>query len=374
MRNQTQAPLGLGRLSGNDAGISGQTSHHRGASSNPDGRFEPLQRDAVDDGWWREDDLPPLRTSLGIDTARSVITRNQSPDIPFDRSINPYRGCEHGCIYCYARPSHAYLGLSPGLDFESRLFAKPDAARLLAAELRRPSYRCAPIAIGTNTDPYQPIENRQRIMRSILEVLVEFGHPLTITTKSALILRDLDLLERMAARKLVQVAVSITTLDRGLARILEPRASVPEKRLAAIGRLAEAGIPVMVNVAPVIPAVTVHEMEAILGAAATRGASAASWILLRLPGEVALLFDQWLGQHLPARRNHVISLLKQSRRGLLNDPSFHGRFSGSGPYAELIGNRFRQACRRLGLGRLDPLTTSLFAPPPRPGDQLTLFD
>ncbi|MDR3435970.1 PA0069 family radical SAM protein [Telmatospirillum sp.] len=347
---------------------------HRGAPTNPDGRFERRQRFAVDDGWWQDDDLPPLRTTVGSDSARTIITRNDSPDIPFEQSINPYRGCEHGCIYCYARPSHAYLGLSAGLDFETRLYAKPNAASLLEAELRRPGYRCRTIAIGTNTDAYQPIERSRKIMRGIIEVLAAFRHPVTITTKSALIVRDIDLLAPMATLDLVGVAVSLTTLDREMAAILEPRAAVPAKRLEAIRHLSEAGIPTMVNVAPVIPALTDHEMEDILAAAADHGVAAASWILLRLPHEVKDLFDQWLARHVPDRRRHVLSLMRQSRQGKLNDPRFGHRFSGTGAYADLLETRFRLACRRLGLDRQPhrSLRDDLFTPPARPGDQLTL--
>jgi DNA repair photolyase len=335
--------------------------HHRGATANPDGRFEHHHRNSVDDGWWQEDDLPPLKTTLGLDRARRIITTNDSPDIPFDQSINPYRGCEHGCIYCYARPSHAYLGLSSGLDFETKLFAKPDAADLLDAELRRSVYRCATIAIGTNTDPYQPVERRQRIMRSLLEVLQAFRHPVCITTKSALVLRDIDILAPMAADGLASVTVSITTLDRDLARRLEPRAAVPSRRLAAIRDLARAGVPTAVSVAPVIPAAS--------------GASAASWILLRLPFEIKDLFDQWLARHAPGRRTHVLSLLRACRHGKLNEAAFGRRFAGEGPFAALLEARFQLALRRLGLsGRpRRHLRTDLFAVPPRPGDQLSLF-
>jgi DNA repair photolyase len=345
----------------------------RGAPSNPDGRFERHRREEVDDGWWREDDLPPLKTTLEPDRARSVITRNQSPDIPFDRSINPYRGCEHGCIYCYARPTHAYLGLSPGLDFETRLFAKPEAGVLLDQELRRPGYRCQPIAIGTNTDPYQPVERRAGIMRAILGVLAAFAHPVTITTKSALILRDRDILADMARRRLVSVTVSITTLDRDLARRLEPRAAVPAARLATLKGLADAGIPVAVNVAPVIPGLTDSEMEAILDAAAGNGATAASWLLLRLPFEVSDLFSDWLALHAPNRRDRVLTLLRQCRGGRLNDPRFGHRFAAQGPFAAMLRDRFRIASRKLGLVDRPILRTDLFRPPPRPGDQLSLF-
>jgi DNA repair photolyase len=348
---------------------------HRGAATNPEGRFERHQRDRVDDGWWPDDDLPPLKTIVSDDASRSVITRNDSPDIPFDLSINPYRGCEHGCIYCYARPSHAYLGLSAGLDFETRLFAKPDAPRLLAAELRRPSYRCQTIAIGTNTDPYQPIERQRKIMRGIVKVLADFHHPLCITTKSALVARDIDLLAPMAAQGLASVAVSITTLDRDLARRLEPRAALPTKRLATIGALAKAGIPTAVMVAPVIPALTDGEMEAILAAAANQGVTAAGWTLLRLPFEVKDLFDEWLRRHAPGRHDHVLSLIRQTRNGKLNDSRFGRRFTGNGPMAELLAKRFHLAARKLGLNPTPAriLRTDLFSPPSQPGDQLRLL-
>lgn len=348
---------------------------HRGSASNPDGRFKRHRRDAIDDGWWQDDDLPPLKTTLTREHARRIITANDSPDIPFTQSINPYRGCEHGCIYCYARPSHAYLGLSSGLDFETKLFAKPDAAALLERELRRTGYRCQTIAIGTNTDPYQPIERRQRIMRSILEVLRVFRHPVCITTKSALVVRDIDLLAPMAAEGLASVALSITTLDRDLARRLEPRAAVPAQRLAAIRALAAAKIPVAVSVAPVIPGLTDHEMERILETAAAHGAGSASWTLLRLPFEIKELFDQWLAQHTPGRRTHVLVLLRDLRQGKLSDATFGRRFTGGGPLSALLNDRFHLALRRLGLSERPPrlLRTDLFAAPPRRGDQMTLF-
>lgn len=348
---------------------------HRGAGSNPDGRFEAQRREAMDDGWWQDDDLPPLRTTVTLDKCRTIITRNSSPDIAFDQSINPYQGCEHGCIYCFARPSHAYWGLSAGLDFETRLFAKPDAPRLLETELRRPGYRCKTIALGTNTDPYQPIERRQRIMRGIVEVLAAFRHPLCITTKSALVVRDIDLLAPMAAEGLASVAVSVTTLDRDLARRLEPRAAAPERRLAAIQALAAAGIPTAVMVAPVIPGLTDHEMESILAAGAERGACSAAWILLRLPHEVSGLFEQWLLHHAPGRHDHVLSLLRQAHGGKLYDSGFGRRMTGNGPLSTLLDGRFRLAVGRLGLDRgpSRALRTDLFAPPPRPGEQLALF-
>jgi len=346
----------------------------RGALDNPTGRFEHHDRPAEDDGWWQEDELPPLRTSVAVDTSRSVIVRQSSPDIPFDRSINPYRGCEHGCVYCYARPSHNYLGLSAGLDFETKLFAKPDAALLLDQELRQSSYHCKPIAIGTNTDPYQPIERERRIMRAILEKLAAFHHPVTITTKSALVMRDLDLLAPMAALGLARVALSITSLEGDLARRLEPRASSPPKRLAAIRALSAEGIPTMVMVAPLIPALTDSELENILAAAADAGAGHAAWILLRLPFETKELFDQWLQHHRPERRDHILSLIRQARAGKLNESAFGQRFTGQGPYVEMIQQRFALTCRKLRLNQGRPaLRCDLFAVPPRPGDQLA-FD
>jgi len=344
-----------------------------GALTNPAGRYDRQQGEAVDDGWWRDEDLPPLRTSVGKDASRSVIMRQTSPDIPFDLSINPYRGCEHGCVYCYARPSHNYLGLSSGLDFETRLFYKPDAARLLAEELRHPAYRCSPIALGTNTDPYQPIERRYRVMRDILETLWRFRHPLTITTKSALVLRDLDLLAPMAEAGLVRVGISVTSLDPDLARRLEPRASAPARRLAALRALNQAGVPTMVMVAPLIPALTDCELENILRAAQDCGTKHAAWILLRLPFDTKDLFEQWLARHRPERRDHVLSLIRQARGGKLNQSDFGKRFTGDGPYMAMIRQRFHVACARLGLnGERPPLRTDLFRPPPRPGDQLAL--
>ncbi len=354
----------------------------RGAVSNATGRYERQRRVRVDDGWGApggEDNGERAahrpRTKVSVDASRTVIARNTSPDIPFDRSINPYRGCEHGCIYCYARPSHAWLGLSPGLDFETRIFAKPDAPRLLARELGRKGYRCRPIALGTNTDPYQPIERKLKITRGILEVLDRCNHPVTITTKSDGPIRDADILAPMAARNLARVAVSVTTLDSGLARRLEPRAPSPAKRLGAIKTLNAAGIPTGVMVAPVIPALTDHEMDAILDAAAGADAKDAGYILLRLPLEVADLFEQWLRAHTPDRADHVLSLVRQTRGGRLNDPRFGHRFRGQGAYAELIENRFELARRRLGLGGWDlsALDSAHFARPGAEVRQLTLF-
>ena len=349
---------------------------HRGALSNATNRFERLTAEACDDGWdLGEEDLPSLRTEVIEDATRGIITRNTSPDVPFDRSINPYRGCEHGCIYCFARPTHAYLGLSPGLDFETRLLVKPDAPALLEQELSNPRYRPAVIAIGTNTDPYQPIERARRIMRGCLEVLAAFNHPVMITTKGALVARDIDILAPMAARRLATVNISVTTLDRDLCRRLEPRAATPQARLDTIRRLSEAGIPTAVMAAPMIPALTEHELESILEAARDAGASAAATILLRLPGEVAELFRQWLDTHAPAKAKHVMSLLGQARAGRTNDSRWGSRFTGTGPLAELLSKRFHLACKRLGLNdeRRLGLDCSQFRRPPRAGDQLALF-
>lgn len=354
----------------------------RGAASNASGRYESTARVPADDGWaealgaaWDDPALPPLRTEVREERARSVLTRNDSPDVPFDRSVNPYRGCEHGCVYCYARPTHAYLGLSPGLDFETKLTAKPDAPALLEATLRKPSYRVAPIAIGTNTDPYQPIERTRGIMRGILEVLADYRHPVTITTKSALVVRDLDILAPMAADGLAAVGVSVTTLDRDLARALEPRASPPAARLKAIEALSSAGVPVAVMAAPMIPGLTDHELEAILAAARDAGARSSAFILLRLPIEVKDLFRDWLREAVPDRAARVESLLRQSRDGALSDSAFGRRMRGEGPLADLLARRHRLACRRLGLadGRAEPLRTDLFRLPPRAGDQMSLF-
>lgn len=352
-----------------------QPLHGRGALTNADGRFEPYAHAAADDGWGSlEEALPPLKTTVSIDTPRTIIARNDSPDIPFTQSINPYRGCEHGCIYCYARPSHAYLGLSPGLDFETRLIAKPTAARLLEQELRRPGYAVSPIALGSNTDPYQPIERKLRITRQILEVLAAHEHPFTIVTKSALVERDLDLLAPMAEKNLCVVFVSVTTLDGDLARRLEPRAAAPARRLRAIQALAAAGVPTGAMFAPAIPAINDHEMEAVLEAAARAGARHAGWTLLRLPYEIKDLFKKWLAVHAPGRAEHVLSLLRQSRGGRENDPRFGHRFRGEGEYAGLLARRFRLACRRFGLNRERlALDTARFRPPVRVGDQLDLF-
>ncbi|MGC2203433.1 MAG: PA0069 family radical SAM protein [Stellaceae bacterium] len=348
----------------------------RGAASNESGRFEAEKRVLFDDGWGIADEEPaPLTTSLTVDTTRTIIARNDSPDIGFDRSINPYRGCEHGCIYCYARPSHAYLGLSPGLDFESRLFYKPRAAALLADELRKKGYICRPIALGSNTDPYQPVERRLEITRAILEVLRDFRHPVTIVSKSALIQRDLDILAEMAKHSLASVTISVTTLDRILARRMEPRAPTPERRLETIAALAAAGVPAGVLSAPMIPALNDGEMEHILERARAAGATSAGYTLLRLPLELRSLFKEWLEQHFPAKAAHVLSLVAQTHGGRLYDSTWSKRMTGTGPYAEMLRLRFERACRKLGFNQrsIQPLDTTLFRRPPQKGDQLALF-
>ena len=348
----------------------------RGAGINPEGRFEHESREAIDDGWDRYDDAPPaLKTTVTIERAKSIISRNNSPDIPFTQSINPYRGCEHGCIYCYARPSHAYLNLSPGVDFETQLFAKINAAELLQDELARPGYRCEHIALGANTDPYQPIEREYKITRGLIEVLAACNHPLSIVTKNALVERDIDLLAPMAEKNLVNVYISINNRDHALARRLEPRCSAPARRLEAVRRLAGAGIPVGVLVAPVIPFLTDHEIEPVLEAAAAAGATSAGYVLMRLPWELKELFRDWLQTHYPLKAEHVMSRVPQMRGGRDNDPAFGARMRGSGELAELLRRRFEIACKRCGLNsnqRGSALDTNLFRPPRRDG-QLGLF-
>jgi len=350
----------------------------RGAVSNRVSRYFREERAREADGWDTPEDadLPPLRTTVTIDTTKTIIARNQSPDIPFDRSINPYRGCEHGCIYCFARPTHAYLGLSPGLDFESRLFAKPEAAKLLEAELRKPGYKPAVIAMGTNTDPYQPIEREYKITRGILEVLRAFNHPVGIVTKSALIQRDIDILAPMAEKHLAHAFVSISTLDRELARKMDPRAPTPSRRLETIRALASAGIPVGVMSAPMIPALNDQEMERVLEAAVEAGATAASYTILRLPLEIKDLFTEWLEAHAPGRTQHVLELIRGVRGGELYDSAWGKRMRGEGPYAELLRRRFQLARKRLGLDAYKArweLDLTLFKPPPKAGDQLSLL-
>jgi DNA repair photolyase len=351
----------------------------RGALSNAVGRYESQTRVLVDDGWddgWRDEDgtPPPLRTEVIRDATRTIIARNKSPDISFDQSINPYRGCEHGCIYCFARPSHAYLGMSPGADFESRLFAKPNAAELLAKELSAPGYIPKVIAIGTNTDPYQPIEKKMRIMRSLLEVLRAFNHPVGIVTKSPLIMRDVDILSDMARDGLAKVALSVTTLDRRLARVMEPRAGTPGRRLQAIRALSDAGIPTGVMFAPVIPALNDGELEAVLTAARDHGARTAGYVLLRLPLEIKDLFREWLETNEPGRAKHVMSLIRSMRGGKDYDAQWNVRMKGTGPYAQMIGRRFQMSVKRLGLNQESrPLLLTKFRKPPKTGDQLSLF-
>jgi len=345
----------------------------RGATFSPDNRYESLTREALDDGWGGQDEPPPpLKTTLAKDASRRVITYNDSPDVGFDRSINPYRGCEHGCAYCFARPTHAWLGLSPGLDFESRLFYKPDAVTQLKRELSHRNYRCAPIAVGINTDAYQPVERKRGLTRAILEVLVEARHPFTIVTKSALIERDIDLIAAAAERRQAAVAVSVTTLERGLSRHLEPRAAAPQRRLAVIRRLAEAGIPVSVLVAPVIPVLTDHELETIMAQARDAGARHAGYVLLRLPHEVKDLFADWLAQHAPLKADHVLNRVRETRGGKLYQSQFGTRMRGSGEYAHLIQRRFDLAARRHGFRAWASLDCSAFSPP-QADSQLTLF-
>jgi DNA repair photolyase len=356
-----------------DSGIAFERRRGRGTLSNASGRYEPLARIAFDDGWQSLEELPPFATTVSVDATRKIITRNESPDISFDRSINPYRGCEHGCVYCFARPTHAYLGLTPGLDFESKLFVKPDAPALLEKELSAPGYVPRTMAIGTNTDPYQPIERKYQVMRGILDVLERAGHPVGIVTKSALILRDLDILARMAERNLAKVAISVTTLDAKLARTMEPRAATPQRRLEALRQLSAAGVPTSVMVAPVIPAINDADIERILDAASIAGVKGAGYVLLRLPLEVRDLFVEWLRANYPDREKHVMKLIRDMRGGKDYDSTFGQRMTGSGPYAWMIGRRFENACARLGLNtHRRPLTTEHFRPPHR-AEQLSLF-
>ena len=356
-----------------DAPLPDRPRKGRGAVSNRSGRFEPHAYEKIDDGWLVEE-LPPLRTTVTRDASKTIVARNKSPDVPFDRSINPYRGCEHGCVYCFARPTHAFLGLSPGLDFESRLFYKPDAARLLEEALLKPGYECRVMAMGTNTDPYQPIEREHRITRSILEVLSECDHPVGIVTKSSLVVRDIDILAPMAARGLALVCVSVTTLDRQLARLLEPRAPTPARRIETVRRLADAGIPTGVMAAPTIPGLTDHEMEDILGAARDAGAQSASYVLLRLPLEIADLFVEWLQTHRPDRASRVLGLMREAHGGKIYESAYGRRMRGQGAYASMLKRRFEAACGRLGLADKRPeLDTGKFKRPLRRGNQLALF-
>src|SRR6266550_9187417 len=356
-----------------------ETTYLRGARSFVQGRFETLAREPFDDGWTPEErDERPLETTVTEERARSIISHNDSPDVGFSQSINPYRGCEHGCIYCYARPSHAYLELSPGLDFETKLFAKTNAAELLRAELSKPGYAPSPIAIGANTDCYQPIERKFRITRQIVEILAECEHPFTLVTKSALVERDLDLLAPMAKKNLVKVFVSIASLDRTLARKLEPRAASPQRRMDVLRNLAQAGVPCGVMVAALIPGLNDKTLEEVLEAASAAGAAEAAYVIMRLPNELKELFKEWLAAHYPERAAHVISIVRQMRGGRDNDPRFGSRMTGTGAFAELIEKRFEIACRRFGLnghgaGRKPPsLDCSRFRPPSAAG-QMPLF-
>jgi DNA repair photolyase len=356
-----------------------QTQRQRGALSQIQGRFETEAREAFDDGWTRADEpLEPLQTTVTLERARSIIARNDSPDVPFDQSINPYRGCEHGCVYCYARPSHSYLELSPGLDFETKLFAKTNAAELLRAELARPGYAVSPISLGANTDCYQPAERKYGITRQIIEILSACEHPLTIVTKSALVERDLDLLAAMARKNLVKVFVSIGTLDHALARKLEPRAASPQRRLDVLRTLSAAGVPCGVMVAALIPALNDKTMEHVLEEAAKAGAQEAAYVILRLPNELKDLFKEWLAAHYPERADHVISIVRQMRGGRDNDPRFGERMRGTGNFAELMSKRFAIACKRFGLNghgggrRLPALDCTRFVPP-APAGQMRLF-
>ena len=347
----------------------------RGAASNPGVRFEANTREQTHDGWYEDEIVEHISETVLPDRARSVITTNNSPDVGFDQSINPYRGCSHGCVYCFARPTHAYLGLSPGLDFETKLFYKADAVKILETELAKPKYVCKPIALGINTDGYQPLEKRLEITRGILGVLVRCRHPVTIVTKSALVVRDIDLLADLARDRLVSVMISITSLTNDIKRTLEPRAASPQARLRVVQQLAQAGIPVGVLVAPVIPAITDHEMEDILAAAKEAGAGSAGYVLLRLPHEVKILFREWLAEHYPDRAKHVMSLISQTRGGKDYDAEFGVRMTGTGPYAELLRTRFELARRKCGFDSAQErheLTTALFRPPAADQSQLTL--
>jgi DNA repair photolyase len=346
----------------------------RGSITNPANRYHSDHNQAINDGWDLDDEpAPALKTTVTTDNSKTIINRVKSPDLPFDRTINPYRGCEHGCIYCYARPSHAYLDLSPGLDFESRLIAKPHAADLLRKELNKPRYQCQPIALGTNTDPYQPIDKEWQITRQILEVLREYKHPVSIVTKASLIERDLDILTDMAKQNLALVFISISSLDRSLTRAMEPRAAAPQRRLKTIQTLTEAGIPVGVLVAPIIPFLNDAEMETVLTSCQQAGAISADYVMLRLPQEVEILFQEWLQIHYPQKANRILQRIRDLRSGKLNDSTFGQRMRGQGQYADLIAQRFRLACKRLRLNKSDhQLDSSQFKPPNMP-EQMELF-
>ncbi len=344
----------------------------RGATRNDPGRYEALTRIEIDDGWGAGPE-GRFRTELRLETPRTAITRNSSPDVPFDQSLNPYRGCEHGCVYCFARPSHAWLGMSPGLDFETRLVARPGIGAVLARELARRRYRPATLAIGTNTDPYQPVEARLKVMREVLEVLRDHAHPVAIVTKGTLIERDIDILSGMARDGLVHVGISVTSMDRALSRRMEPRAPTPARRIATIRALSDAGVPVRVMAAPMVPALTDPDLEAILQAGRAAGAVAASWIMLRLPGEVSPLFRDWLAEHYPDRAGRIMGHVRDMHGGKDYDPRWGQRMRGTGPYAEIIARRFEVAVKRLGFGDLPTLRTDRFAVPRSPSAQLEMF-
>ncbi len=372
----TQKLTKYGRVDRDEVEALGERFHHRGrgAISNQTGRFEPETREALDDGWGTiEEEAPPLRTTLTKETPRKIINFNRSPDIPFDRTINPYRGCEHGCVYCFARPTHAFHGMSAGLDFESKLFYKPDAPELLERELSKPSYVVRPIALGMNTDAYQPVEKKTRLTRQILEVLSEYNHPVTILTKSALIQRDIDLLATMAARGIARVGVSITTMDGKLCRAMEPRAAAPRLRFATVKALSDAGIRTTVMMAPIIPTLNEAEIETLVETAADHGAKSVGYVLLRLPHELKDVVQEWLVQHYPDRAARIINLLREMRGGKDYDSEWFTRGSGIGDRARLIGLRFQRATRRFDLNsKAPPLRTDLFQPPVRKGGQLRL--
>jgi len=348
----------------------------RGAASKPDARYLKDTRAEFDDGWYREADMPALQTTVTVEHSKTIITRNKSPDIPFEQSVNAYRGCEHGCVYCYARPTHAYMDLSPGLDFESRLFVKPEAAELLRRELAKPAYECKPIALGTNTDPYQPIERDWQVTRAIIQLLHDCNHPLTLVTKSRLVERDIDLLAAMAERRQAQVFLSITTLDHELARKLEPRATAPARRIECLRRLSAAGISTGIMFAPVIPAINESELERVLETAAEAGVSHAGYVMIRLPHEVRDLFREWLDNHYPNRAAHVMNLINDIRSGRDNDPAFGSRMRGQGVFADLVRRRFRKTCKQLGINRSNyQLDTSRFKPPrTKDSPQMSLFE